>query len=134
MTLDEAIKHCEEVADAGEKYCDTHYDEEYATDNYRLSNKCASEHRQLAEWLKELKERRESDRQKILDKMLGWISIKDREPQDEGDYLVCFDDGFIATTSYVDNDWELWADAGEVVAWMPLPEPYEEVSEDENGD
>lgn len=36
MTLDEAIKHCEEVADSK---CD----------------ECGAEHRQLAEWLKELK-------------------------------------------------------------------------------
>lgn len=41
MDLDEAIKHCEEVADTP---CFT--DEEA---------RCYSEHRQLAEWLKELK-------------------------------------------------------------------------------
>ena len=39
MTIEEAIKHCEEVADSK---CDV----------------CGAEHRQLAEWLKELKERR----------------------------------------------------------------------------
>lgn len=39
MKLEEAIKHCEEVADSK---CDA----------------CGAEHRQLAEWLKELKERR----------------------------------------------------------------------------
>lgn len=43
MTLDEAILHCEEVASR----CD--------------SRKCADDHRQLAEWLKELKERRASE-------------------------------------------------------------------------
>jgi hypothetical protein len=37
MTLDEAIKHCEEVADSK---CD----------------ECGAEHRQLAEWLRELKQ------------------------------------------------------------------------------
>ena len=42
MTLDEAIIHCEEVADYD---C---YNEEQM--------KCANEHRQLAEWLKEYKE------------------------------------------------------------------------------
>lgn len=47
MTLEEAILHCEEVADR----CDV-------TDGNR---KCATEHRQLAEWLKELKTRRELD-------------------------------------------------------------------------
>ena len=43
MTLDEAIKHAEEVAE--EKRCE----------------KCAKEHRQLAEWLKELKQLREQE-------------------------------------------------------------------------
>jgi hypothetical protein len=41
MTLDEAIRHAEEKG----KGCDN----------------CAEEHRQLAEWLKELKERRERE-------------------------------------------------------------------------
>ena len=45
MTIEEAIKHCEEVADTP---CFT--DEEA---------RCYSEHRQLAEWLKELKQYRE---------------------------------------------------------------------------
>lgn len=39
MTLGEAIKHCEEVADSR---CD----------------ECGAEHKQLAEWLRELEERR----------------------------------------------------------------------------
>ena len=42
MTLDEAIKHAEEVAE--EKRCE----------------KCGEEHRQLAEWLKELQQLRET--------------------------------------------------------------------------
>ena len=48
MTIDEAILHAEEVA------------EEHTTYNfyggYQSCDKCAEEHRQLAEWLKELKE------------------------------------------------------------------------------
>ena len=44
MTLDEAILHCEKIADQ----C-------MVTDGNR---KCESDHRQLAEWLKELKEYR----------------------------------------------------------------------------
>lgn len=49
MTIDEAIKHCEEVA---EKYCEK-VEEELTADDF--CDSCASEHRQLAEWLKELK-------------------------------------------------------------------------------
>ena len=44
MTLDEAIKHAEEVAE--EKRCE----------------KCGEEHRQLAEWLKELKQLRKQEK------------------------------------------------------------------------
>ena len=49
MTLDEAIKHCEEVA---KKYCEKVEDGLTADD---FCDSCASEHRQLAEWLRELK-------------------------------------------------------------------------------
>lgn len=49
MTLDEAIKHCEEIA---EKYCEKVEDGLTADD---FCDSCASEHRQLAEWLRELK-------------------------------------------------------------------------------
>lgn len=55
-----------------------------------------------------------------------WVSVKDRQPcVEECRYLVCLDDGFIATAIW-DNGWELWADAGEVTHWMPLPEPPKE--------
>ena len=54
MTIDDVIKHCEEVADQlegkdGYAYTDSTCDE------------CANEHRQLAEWLKELKALKEND-------------------------------------------------------------------------
>jgi hypothetical protein len=52
LTLDEAIKHCEEVA---EKYCEK-VEEGLTADDF--CDSCASEHRQLAEWLRELKESR----------------------------------------------------------------------------
>lgn len=61
MTLDEAIKHCEEVAQENEKQysgCPMKYDGAYAN-NGKSACKCAEEHRQLAEWLKELKRYRE---------------------------------------------------------------------------
>ena len=48
MTLDEAIKHAEEVAERLETSCKRDW---MGEDDKR----CAEEHRQLAEWLKELK-------------------------------------------------------------------------------
>lgn len=50
MTIEEAIKHCEEVA---EKYCEK-VEEGLTADDF--CDSCASEHRQLAEWLRELKD------------------------------------------------------------------------------
>lgn len=60
MKIDEAIKHAEEVANLCE-YEASRYD---MTDSYEShvacqEGKCAEEHRQLAEWLKELKQLRE---------------------------------------------------------------------------
>ena len=47
MTLEEAIKHCEEKANG--------------------CSECADEHKQLADWLWELKVRREIDEYKRID-------------------------------------------------------------------
>ena len=80
MTLDEAIKHCEEVAEENEKefrLCPYPSQECNGSQDCRcLENgsgkgclKCASEHRQLAEWLKELKERRAKDEPEVLHNM-----------------------------------------------------------------
>lgn len=52
MTIDEAIKHAEEVA---EKYCEK-VEEGLTADDF--CDSCASDHRQLAEWLRELKKYR----------------------------------------------------------------------------
>lgn len=52
MTLDEAIKHCLDIADGQDKCADISVSE-HAKE--RIS-KCAADHRQLAEWLTELKE------------------------------------------------------------------------------
>ena len=63
MTLEFAIKHCEEVAD---------YD--CFTDDQR---KCSEEHRQLADWLRELKERREKAQLSGEDATFDCISRQD---------------------------------------------------------
>ena len=54
MTLDEAIKHCEEVAQENikqAKHCSIFGDKQVGLECVE----CAKEHRQLAEWLRELK-------------------------------------------------------------------------------
>lgn len=57
MTIDEAIKHCEEVAEKNRELF-----EKIGTNSYDEVNclECAREHEQLAEWLKELKRHREA--------------------------------------------------------------------------
>ena len=61
-TLDEAIVHCLEVAEKKEKECKLISGSEDAGMNGALAKtfaECASEHRQLAEWLRELQAYRE---------------------------------------------------------------------------
>ena len=68
MTLEEAIKHAEEVAEEQDKLCKRYDDasgysrshnEAIRTTDAKRCSKCAKDHRQLAEWLKELKQLRE---------------------------------------------------------------------------
>ena len=63
MTLTEAIEHCKDVAKQNEKKAlrnRRHGGYVYEAEA-RACEKCAAEHYQLAEWLKELKERRENE-------------------------------------------------------------------------
>ena len=60
MTLEEAIKHCEDVAENKEQAVYDLLAFGYSTKEERNECiECAEEHRQLAEWLKELKMWRE---------------------------------------------------------------------------
>ena len=57
-SLEEAIKHCEKVATENEKtiaYYTIQGDKEWLDECEKDCIECAKEHRQLAEWLKELK-------------------------------------------------------------------------------
>ena len=65
IDLDEAIKHCLEVAEQNETQADKigrqfigSAIDKYATD----CRECAADHRQLAEWLTEMKELREENK------------------------------------------------------------------------
>ena len=71
MTLDEAIKHAEEVAEEKEEQAW----EAQLQEEYRTCKDCAKEHRQLAEWLKELKQlRKQTKTGHWIDNFNGTIS------------------------------------------------------------
>lgn len=128
MSIDEAIAHALEVAELNEKRLDKE-----GNPYYEKCERCAAEHRQLTEWLKELKQLREQMR---------WIPCGERQPKENGNYLAFYrtSDG---TTSLefmmVDHcnaggGW-LHEENGrkaykKVIAWRPLPDPYKAESED----
>lgn len=60
MTLDEAIKRCEEVIKGNENLIDIYRMNE-CYDSVDMCENCNKEHRQLAEWLKELRRYKELD-------------------------------------------------------------------------
>ena len=57
ITLEEAIRHCEETADENEVCMNGRA---IANEDDFMAQMCADEHRQLAEWLKDYKRLRES--------------------------------------------------------------------------
>ena len=59
LDLESAIKHCEEIAKEQERLCRCNDDYNFSQPKWR---KCAEEHRQLASWLKELKQLREENK------------------------------------------------------------------------
>lgn len=114
MTIDEAIKHAEEVASR-------------MFDDRVHCVKCADEHRQLAEWLKELKQLREQT---------TWIPCSERLPKDKETVLVTFKHFVSGNTIGLGSvillrgkpHWHVREQSlgtYDVLAWMPLPPCYD---------
>lgn len=107
----DAIGHCEEVA--RKNYTDGCIE-------------CAKEHEQLAEWLKELLERR---------KVSEWIPVEEHLPEEGQMVLITLKHNmrkYIKKSRYsnetfwnADARWVLFKDDA-ILAWMPLPEPYKQ--------
>ena len=118
-TLEEAIKHCHEKAEELRESADLCM---LGTEIRNECLECAKEHEQLAEWLTELKERREADK---------WIPVSERLPEYSGLYLISVDD--VVTVANFTGTYFMHRGGGrvEVYAWKPLPKPYGE-SEAEN--
>ncbi len=139
MTLDETIKHAEEVAEEQEKAAREWHENQvrkceiipFAEMDYTHENECeecAKEHRQLAEWLKELKKLREQTR---------WIPYSEKPPKKNVEVLATTTwDAITIAEMYSANDWFIHegttnAETDEIVAWMSLPQPYKAESEEE---
>ena len=85
MTIDEAIQHCEEVAKKNEEECKNWAygasqinDDENRKKQYQkhaeMWHECAEDHRQLAEWLRELKAYRKAEKE-IEQELVNWDDI-----------------------------------------------------------
>jgi len=129
MIIDEAIKHAEEVADT--KLQDAELSEiQGCYNNAKKCYACAEEHRQLAEWLKELKKLRGQTR---------WIPVDERLPEENEEYhsfFVTDSNGDISIAKFYlplnpDIDKPYWSGLTDVIAWMPVfIEPYNAESEE----
>ena len=127
MTIDEHIHKAEEDAKMAE------IEARWGIGSYFIDRtealEYAKECRQLAEWLKELKQLREQTR---------WIPVTERPPEDHDQYLITTDDDRVEMINYGytndlpdeiafyqwdDEEWQCWKP--KVTAWMPRPKPYE---------
>ena len=131
MTLDETIKYLEKMVEIGETY---------------EVSKVVEEHRQLAEWLKELKQLRERTRWILCSEKMPeekeWIGTKqfgttisdkvfvtlENSKGERYTQYLSFQNGKLSTTdqSTVDTFFK----GGTPIAWMPKPEPYKAESEE----
>lgn len=124
MTLDEAIKHAEEVADT--KLQDAELSEiQVCYNNAKKCSACAEEHRQLEEWLKELKKLRAQTQ---------WIPVSERPPEIHQDVFLSLRSldvvvGFRAETEPYFCCQGDYVAPQNVLAWIPKPEPYKTESE-----
>lgn len=129
LTLEEAIAHCKEKAEENRfvASCYTHLDNKRVKAKHDDCLECAREHEQLAEWLTELKQRREADK---------WVITNERLPSDDEPYevLCCDNHGEIMIGHpFADEESECGYSAEnegcfmyECIAWKLLPEPHKE--------
>jgi hypothetical protein len=75
----------------------------------------------------------ESPIEKIYGEMqsqkMRWIPVKERLPEIHnysGKYLVTLGRGGVYIAMFTECDGEHWWTYDDVIAWMPLPDPYEE--------
>lgn len=136
LTLDEAIKHCLEVVEENDLAAGTYeilaennhnaYERLTAETNSSRCAECAADHRQLAEWLRELKDLREEN--KVL------ISECDRLIKEKGELLSKVSGGDVLRICQLEeqlekakrllksaiDEWHIvceWGNCGEYCGW-----------------
>lgn len=116
MTIDKAIKHCIEVAEKQEITAKSNLMEIdkikadgilrlYDADEYESCMKCASEHRQLAEWLKELKAYREELPKEIKNAKVRQANALEANVKNENynSHLAEYIKGYLCGLSYAEG-------------------------------
>lgn len=121
MTLDEAIKQLRAEA---EKW------ESLVNGAYKLQDRdCterATDHRQLAEWLTELKEARRLLKTADVQPVNQWISVDEALPIYDGLVLAVDKNNTIRLGIYTDLGWTSQFGnpmVAHITHWRPLPEP-----------
>lgn len=73
----------------------------------------------------------------ITDRPQGWIPVSERLPEESGNYLIAIADSNYKNGQFFEISWfypsnHTWSFRNaNVIAWMPLPEPYKAESEEE---
>ena len=131
MTLDEAIQHCEITAKSNEKLAEFYYNKDPGKNQKSgdACQECAAEHRQLAEWLKELKQYREGT---LF--VHDWIPVSERLPENESNVLTTIQmrngclrvrSGWYMNGLFMNDNGNVWKPKEKgLKAWMYQPEPY----------
>ena len=75
MTLDEAIRHADEIAEENEKKASLYRNDAFGfyAETKAKCEECAKEHRQLASWLRELKGYRSEEAYRADMSMQEWL-------------------------------------------------------------
>lgn len=123
MTLDEAIKHCLEVAEHNEMLIKRGY---AGGCNSHDCSERAADHRQLAEWLTELKEARRLLKTADVQSVNQWISVDEALPIYDGLVLAVDKNNTIRLGIYTDLGWTSQFGnpmVAHITHWRPLPEP-----------
>ena len=130
MNLEEAIKHCEEVAEAEERSAKLHQRPDKGVKGsgkrYLSCIECAKEHRQLADWLRELKAYKENP-------MYLWFPINKKLPNQYQHVIAILRSGAEVETYLAHEMWHIVdgvrVNFGDVVFWR-----HKEVNTDEDSD